>query len=79
MKRPGFDAPRLCVNDRSAVTGSCIVVGFGLGGWASVEAVHEPYRCPDQPWAQPHGEAINAMSVTAPRGPCCRAVRRSSR
>jgi hypothetical protein len=33
--------PRLCVNDRSVVTGLCIVVGLCLGGWASAEAVHE--------------------------------------
>jgi hypothetical protein len=33
---------RLCVDDRLVVTGLCMVVGLGFGGWASVEAVHEP-------------------------------------
>jgi hypothetical protein len=32
--------PRLCVDDWSVVSGLCIVVGLGFGGWASVEAVH---------------------------------------
>ena len=34
--------PRLCVNDRLVVSGLRMVIGFGFGGWASVEAVHEP-------------------------------------
>ncbi len=34
--------PRLCVDDWLVVSGLLIVVGLGFGGWASVEAVHEP-------------------------------------
>jgi hypothetical protein len=34
--------PRVWVNNRSVVAGSCIVIGPVFGGWSSVEAVHEP-------------------------------------
>jgi hypothetical protein len=69
VNRPGLMHPRLCVNDRSVVTGLCIVVGLGFGGWASVEAVHESAGVvPVDPVGDDGLEGVEAGEGSAAKG-----------